>query len=140
MFKTAISIAALALALGAGAGCNKKEKLGDSAPKVTADDRATEKKIAADNTAVNDRDRPTTTAQNAGMGTSDVDIMVSIRKRVVDDRSLSTNAHNVKIVAEDGIVTLIGPVGSAAERDAIGTIAIDVVGAKNVVNQIEIAP
>ncbi len=145
MFKTAISIAALALALGAGAGCNKKEKLGDSAPKVTADDRAAEnraaeKKVAADNTAMNDRDRPTTTAQNAGMGTSDVDIMASIRKRVVDDGSLSTNAHNVKIVAKDGIVTLIGPVGSAAERDAIATIAIDVVGAKNVVNQIEIAP
>ena len=37
-------------------------------------------------------------------------------------------------------MTLIGPVGSAAEQDTIVRIASDVVGAKNVVNQIEIAP
>lgn len=66
--------------------------------------------------------------------------MVSIRKRVVDDRSLSTNAHNVKIVAADGTVHLKGPVASGTERATIVRIATDEVGAKNVVDELEIAP
>ena len=128
MFKIT-SIAALALALGAGAGCDNQEAQGRR-----------QALIAADNTGANRRDRQAPTAQAAGLGTSDVDIMAAIRRRVVDDGSLSTNAHNVKIVAQDGTVTLRGPVGSASERTAIERIAVDVVGAPNVVNQLEVAP
>jgi len=119
--------AALVLALGLGAGCTNDDK-GD--------------KRAADNTGINDRDRKDTavTAGSADVDKSDVDIMASIRKRVMDDGDLSFNAHNVKIVAQDGVVTLKGPVASATEKARIEQIAVDVVGKKNVVNQLDIAP
>lgn len=122
-------IGALVLALGVGAACTGSKD----------EDGA---RRAADNTGVNERDRAAgaPTAQSAGMGKSDVDIMAAIRKRVVADDSLSTNAHNVKIVAADGTVHLKGPVASGAERATIVRIATDEVGAKNVVDELEIAP
>lgn len=100
-------------------------------------------KLEPDNTGVNERDtkdRAPPTAQSADVDESDVDLMAAIRKRVVDDGDLSTSAHNVKIIAEDGVVTLRGPVKTAAERDAIERIAVDVAGKKNVHNELEIAP
>jgi osmotically-inducible protein OsmY len=97
---------------------------------------------AADNTGVNERDRAdgAKTADQADMAGSDVDVMAKIRSRVVDDDTLSTNAHNVKIIAEDGVVTLKGPVASAAEKARIEDLAVAVVGRKNVRNLIDIAP
>jgi len=50
------------------------------------------------------------------------------------------NAHNIKIVAQDGKVTLKGPVRSEEEKSAIETKATEVAGAGNVVNQLEVAP
>lgn len=128
---------ALVLAL-AGAACKKtadQDAPSAGAPKVL-------EPRAADNTGTNERDRSVTepTAQNAGQSTSDVDIMAKIRSAVVDDDTLSTNAHNVKIIADHGMVTLKGPVASAAERDAIVAKATMVVDAKNIVNELEIAP
>jgi hyperosmotically inducible periplasmic protein len=97
---------------------------------------------AADNTGVNERDRAdgAKTAGSADMTGNDVDVMAKIRSRVVDDDSLSTTAHNVKIISEDGRVTLKGPVKSAAEKATIERIASDVAGAGHVVSQLEIAP
>jgi hyperosmotically inducible protein len=128
MLKVKHVIGALVLAFSAGAAC---------------DDRNDDDRVEPDNTGVNERDTKEAappTAQSADLDKSDVEIMASIRKRVVDDGDLSTNAHNVKIIAEDGKVTLRGPVASAAERDTIARIAADVVGTKNVVNEIEVAP
>jgi hyperosmotically inducible protein len=139
MKKTMSLVGSLALALGLGAvGCKK------SADERRVDDQAAPKVLEqrpADNTGTNERDRKETetTADNAGQSNSDVDIMAKIRRSVVDDDSLSTDAHNVKIVAEHGIVTLKGPVATAAERDAIVAKASMVVDPKNIVNQIEIA-
>jgi hypothetical protein len=59
---------------------------------------------------------------------------------VVDDKTLSTYAHNVKIIAQDGKVTLRGPVRSEEEKKNIEQKAIDVAGAGNVTNEITIKP
>ena len=76
---------------------------------------------AADNTKVNERDRSKTavTADQAKNSANDRDIMQKIRKAVVGDSSLSTYAHNVKIISQNGKVTLKGPVRSMAEKSKI---------------------
>ncbi|MFT3693803.1 MAG: BON domain-containing protein [Kofleriaceae bacterium] len=95
--------------------------------------------VAADNTARNKRDTATTpTADNAVATSSDLEITQKIRKAVIDDSSLSTNAHNCKIVVQNGKVTLVGPVGSADESAKVASIASAVVGAANVINQLEV--
>ena len=66
--------------------------------------------------------------------------MQKIRKAVVDDKSLSTYAHNVKIISQHGKVTLKGPVRSEEEKSKIVKIAADVAGTENVTDQITIKP
>jgi osmotically-inducible protein OsmY len=95
----------------------------------------------ADNTGVNTRDREpaakTPIDQNENQ--ADVDITANIRKRVVDTK-MSVNAQNVKIITQDGKVTLRGPVASAEEKQQIEEIAKSVAGADKVDSQLEIAP
>ena len=66
--------------------------------------------------------------------------MQRIRKAVIADKSLSSYAHNVKIIATDGKVTLKGPVRSEAEKASIEQKAVDVVGAGKVTNEITVKP
>ena len=66
-----------------------------------------------------------------------MNITADIRKRVVDTK-MSTNAQNVKIVTQDGHVTLRGPVKSDEERTRIGKFAEEVAGSGNVDNQLEV--
>jgi hyperosmotically inducible protein len=110
-------------------------------PNVTraADD---DKPKPADNTAVNvrDRDKGEKTADQQKQNKADVEMTANIRKAVVKDTTLSTNAHNVKIITTNGMVTLKGPVKSDAEKATVEKLAKDVAGEKNVTNQIEIAP
>ena len=56
----------------------------------------------------------------------------------MDDKALSTNAHNAKIVTDKGAVTLRGVVESAAEKDSVETKAKAVAGVASVDNQLEI--
>jgi osmotically-inducible protein OsmY len=51
-----------------------------------------------------------------------------IRKALVNDKSLSTYGHNVKIITQQGVVTLKGPVKSDAEKQEIESKATEVVG------------
>jgi osmotically-inducible protein OsmY len=76
---------------------------------------------AADNTRVNkdDRDQSRPTADQAKNDRSDQDLEKNIRRDIVQDKSLSTYGHNVKIVAQHGTVTLRGPVHSEEEKRAI---------------------
>jgi hyperosmotically inducible protein len=92
-----------------------------------------------DNTKKN-RDQSSPTADQQKMNTSDRAITQKIRKAVIADKSLSTYAHNVKIVAQDGKVTLRGPVRSDDEKRNVEAKAAAVVGEGNVTSQIEIAP
>ncbi len=93
-----------------------------------------------DNTEVNVRDRNSNerTADQAKNNLSDRQVMQKIRKSVVADKSLSTYAHNVKIISAHGKVTLKGPVRSKAERRSIEDKATEVVGAENVTNEISV--
>ena len=95
---------------------------------------------APDNTGSNVRDRSGKTLTPGDQSESEADRTLTqrIRQAVVADDSLSTNAHNVKIITINGVVTLRGPVKSAKEKANIGAKAQHIAGAKNVDNQLEI--
>jgi len=98
----------------------------------------------ADNSGKNvrDRDDDTLTPTDQAKG-SDADVKMTqlIRQAVVDDDSLSMNAHNVKIITLAGVVTLRGPVASQAEKMKVAQIAAKHAGGANkVTDQIEVAP
>jgi len=71
---------------------------------------------------------------------SDLDLTAKIRRSIVGDKSLSTSAHNVKIVAQNGQVTLKGPVRSEAEKNAIQQQASSIAGQPNVKNELDVQP
>jgi hyperosmotically inducible periplasmic protein len=75
----------------------------------------------ADNTRVNKRDRSSAalTPMDQGSSASDRAITQQIRKDLMNDKSLSFTAKNVKVITIDGKVTLRGTVKSEAERTAI---------------------
>lgn len=79
----------------------------------------------ADNTGrnVRDRDADSVTPMDQSNDKGDVAITRRIRKSIVDDSSMSTNARNVKIVTADGKITLRGPVKDEQERAKIVTAA-----------------
>ena len=95
---------------------------------------------SADNTKVNKRDRAQSepTADNAKNGTSDRELMRQIRRDVVADKSLSTYAHNVKIIAQGGKVTLKGVVHTEEEKKTIEDFARKRAGDANVTNEITV--
>ena len=96
--------------------------------------------VAPDNTKSNARD-PTDRARTADdqkNNSSDIEITQRIRRSVMDDKSLSTYAHNAKIVAANGTVTLNGVVKTAAEKSTVEQLAARVVGASHVVNNLKV--
>ena len=94
-----------------------------------------------DNTKTNKRDRndnaPTADSQQK-MSKADTALAKQIRQALTADKSLSTYAHNVKILVQDGKVTLRGPVRSETERHEIQRKAASVAGADRVTNQLEV--
>ena len=96
----------------------------------------------ADNTKVNERDRAKgeATADQQKENPSDREITQKIRRAIMDDKTLSTYAHNVKVIAQDGQVTLKGPVRTEEEKKSVEAAATEVAGAGRVTNQISIAP
>lgn len=96
----------------------------------------------ADNTGINKRDRSPNkiTADQQSQTKNDLEITQKIRQAVVDDKSLSMSAHNVKIITVDGMVTLKGPVKSVDEKRNIEEKAGQIVGKNKIKSQIEIAP
>jgi hyperosmotically inducible periplasmic protein len=97
---------------------------------------------AADNSKTNqrDRDQASPTADQQKMNPADRDITKKIRMALHNDKSLSTYAHNIKIISQDGKVTLKGPVRSEDERANIEAKAAAVAGEGNVTDQLEVAP
>jgi len=97
---------------------------------------------APDNTKANqgDNSKGAVTADQQKMDPADRNITKQIRSAIYKDKSLSTYAHNIKIISQDGKVTLKGPVRTPDEKDSIGAKAASIVGADNVTNQIEVAP
>jgi len=98
--------------------------------------------VPTDNTKSNKLD-PSNTAATADAqkdNAGDRTITQRIRKSLVTDKSLSTYAHNVKIVSVNGTVTLNGVVRSEEEKSAIEAKAVSVAGKGNVVNDLKVAP
>jgi hyperosmotically inducible protein len=97
---------------------------------------------APDNTKTNqrDRDKNSPTADQQKLNPEDRELAKKIRSAIHDDKSLSTYAHNIKVIAQDGKVTLKGPVRTEDEKNAIEAKAKAVAGDANVINQIDIAP
>jgi hyperosmotically inducible protein len=92
-----------------------------------------------DNTKQN-KDQTSPTADQQKMNPADRAITQKIRKAIHRDQSLSTWAHNIKIITQDGKVTLRGPVRSEDEKNNLQAKAVAVAGEENVTNQLEIAP
>jgi osmotically-inducible protein OsmY len=69
---------------------------------------------------------------------SDRDMMRHIRRDIVRDKSLSTYGHNVKIIANNGKVTLRGPVRSEEEKHTIEEHARKYAGDGNVTNEVTV--
>jgi hyperosmotically inducible protein len=68
------------------------------------------------------------------------EMAAQIRKSVVDDKALSTYAHNVKIIVSDGTVILRGPVRTEEEKEAVEAKAKATPGVTNVDNGLTVAP
>ena len=109
---------------------------------IWAQDGGAARRAAPDNTRTNERDRSKSesTADQQGKNPSDQAITQQIRRAVLQDKSLSTYAHNVKIVTRDGNVILKGPVRSIREKRSVETKAIAIAGENRVSSQLQIAP
>jgi hyperosmotically inducible protein len=117
--------AVLALSILAGS-----QVIAQSAAPV-APDNAKSNRVDASNAA---------TAESQSNKTADLDITRRIRQGVLADKSLSTYAHNVKIITVNGSVTLNGVVRTTDEKTAVEMKAADVAGKANVTNDLKVAP
>jgi osmotically-inducible protein OsmY len=118
-----------ALSAGLGLSCYAQSQEADPAAQTQPD-----------NTKVNKRDRQQSevTADQQRETSSDRDLAKKIRKAITADKSLSTYAHNVKVIAQNGTVTLKGPVHSEEEGKAIEAKAVEVAGPSNVKNELSV--
>jgi hyperosmotically inducible protein len=93
-----------------------------------------------DNTAINirDRERSSLTPLDQGNSQQDIEATAQIRKAIMADKDMSMNAKNVKIITQQGHVTLRGVVNSAAEKARIDAIAANIATAKNVDNLLDV--
>lgn len=94
----------------------------------------------ADNTDINKRDKAgnTKTPEKQSNRTQDRRLLAAVRRAVVDDKSLSTTAHNIKILVQSGQVTLRGPVASEEEKAKVGRLVQGVKGVTTVDNRLDI--
>jgi hypothetical protein len=101
----------------------------------------TDATTSVDNTRLNvrDRDNHTLTPLDQGNSQADIDTTAQIRKEIMADAGMTTNAKNVKIITLNGHVTLRGPVNTADEKGRIAEIADRIASAGNVDNQLEVS-
>jgi osmotically-inducible protein OsmY len=83
---------------------------------------------------------PQAFAQNAPAteNKQDRDMLRKIRRSVVADKTLSTEAHNVHIAVNNGAVTLDGAVKSDDEKKAIEDKATQIAGSGNVTDNLTV--
>ena len=93
-----------------------------------------------DNTKNNkgDNQKGAVTADQQKETAADREMAKKIRKSIASDSSLSTYAHNIKVIVRDGMVTLKGPVNTDAEKTAIGAKASEIAGADKVQNELTV--
>jgi hyperosmotically inducible protein len=102
---------------------------------IAADD-----KTKPDNTATNERDRSgeTKTSGDQSNSSADLKITQAIRQALVKDSELSTTAKNIKIITDNGQVTLRGPVKNAQEKAKIGQLARSAAGGAKIEDQLDV--
>lgn len=117
------------LLLGCGTIALAQEPAGQDAP-------------ATDNTKMNQRDRNPNepTADQQQNNRSDRDLTQQVRKAIESDKNLSTYAHNVKVITQNGQVTLKGPVRSEEEKSAVESKAAAVAGEGKVTSELTVKP
>jgi hyperosmotically inducible protein len=97
---------------------------------------------APDNTSMNkgDANSNVKTADSQKIDPADRELTQKIRSSIYQDKSLSTYAHNVKIISRNGMVTLKGPVRSDDEKTNIEAKAAAIAGQTNVTSKLTVAP
>lgn len=112
------------------------------APTTTFKNDSEAANYQGDNTGKNvrDRDDSRVTADDQRLGGTNLEVLARIRREIVANDKLSTNGHNVKIVVENGKVTLRGPVKSQAERTWIQETTKRTASGYRVDNQLEVTP
>jgi hyperosmotically inducible periplasmic protein len=107
-----------------------------------AQDSAGQSAPASDNTKTNQRDRNPNepTADQQSNNRSDRDIAQQVRQAIIADKTFSTYAHNVKVIAQNGQVTLKGPVRSDDEKRAVEAKAAAIAGDGKVTSELTIEP
>lgn len=99
--------------------------------------------VKPDNTETNKRDRNSSeaTADQQKMNAADQDLTQKIRQSIMSDKSLSSYAHNIKIISQNGTVTLKGPVKSDDEKKNVMAKAVAVAGsADKVTDEVSVTP
>jgi hyperosmotically inducible periplasmic protein len=94
-----------------------------------------------DSTSVNKRDRDAdqATADQQKNNRPDRELTKDIRRSIMADKSLSSYAHNIKIITQNGTVTLKGPVKSEDEKRSVVAKAVAVAGSPDkVTNQVSV--
>ena len=141
----------------AAIGCNRNDASGTESPTEqpgpanmpankpmavdTPVDKSASADVPADNTGKNERDRQAEALTPTDQGESEADrsITQQARQGVVKADEVSVSGKNVKIITNDGVVTLRGPVESAREKKEIANIVKHVEGVKRIDNQLEVA-
>jgi hyperosmotically inducible periplasmic protein len=95
---------------------------------------------AAPDNSKNNRDKTSPTADQQKMSAADRELTKKIRASIASDKSLSTYAHNIKIISQGGKITLRGPVRSEDEKAAIESKATAIAGPNTVTNMLDVAP
>jgi len=96
--------------------------------------RAQQASPPPDNTAANKQRGPT--ADQQSQTKEDLALLKKIRQAIIKDKTLSADAHNCKVITQDGAVILRGPVDSAKEKDTVGGIALSIAGEGHVTNNL----
>lgn len=99
------------------------------------------KDFKTDNTGRNVRDvnEDRKTADEQSFSGDGMELLAQIRRKIVAKDSLSTYSKNIKIVVDNGMVILRGPVGSIKERTWIEEATVEIAPNYKVINQLEVA-
>lgn len=124
-FKTVVAACALLLVCG-------------TPTLAKAQDQSSQPSQAAPDNSARNKDHSTTADQQSA-NKSDTEITRDIRRSITSDKSLSGYAHNIKIITQNGAVTLKGPVRSDEEKQTVASKAAEVVGgADKVTNELTV--
>ena len=101
---------------------------------------AADDKTKPDNTAINERDRSSDTQTSGDQSNSSADVKITqaIRQALMKDGELSTSAKNVKVITENGQVTLRGPVKNVQEKAKVNQLAKSAAGGAHIVDQLDV--